>query len=126
MTIQYAWQFPALDVTYSDGELQNVVTAVHWRLTATEDQHSASTYGSVGVGTPTPEAFVSYEDLTEEEVISWVTTALGGEDSVQAMKDGLASQIETQKAPKTGTMTPPWTPVYVQPPVVEPEVAPAE
>ena len=117
MTIQYTWQFPALDVTYSAGELQNVVTAVHWRLTAIEDQHSASTYGSVGVGTPTPEAFVSYDDLTEEEVISWVTTALGGEDNVQIMKNSLASQIETQKAPQTGTMSPPW----IQPPtVIEP------
>jgi hypothetical protein len=117
MTIQYTWQFPALDVTYSVDELQNVVTAVHWRLTAIEDQHSATTYGSVGVGTPTPEAFISYEDLTEEEVISWVTTALGGEESVQTKMDELAAQIETQKAPKTGTMSPPWTPatpVYPQ------------
>jgi hypothetical protein len=120
MTIEYKWVFPTLEVTYSVGELQNVVTVVHWILTATDGQYSDRLYGSAAVGTPTPEAFVSYEDLTEEEVISWVTTALGGEESVQAMKDGLAAQIETQKAPQTGTMTPPWTPVYVQPPVVEP------
>jgi hypothetical protein len=124
MTTQYKWGFPALDVTYSVGDLQNVVSTVHWTLTATEDQYTASVYGSAGVGSPTPEAFVSYEDLTEEEVIAWTTEALGGEEQVQAMMDSLAAQIEAQKAPKTGTMTPPWVPVYVQPPVVEPEVAP--
>lgn len=114
-TIEYKWVFPTLEVTYSVGDLANVVTAVHWTLTATDGQYSERSYGSVGVGTPTPEAFVSYEDLTEEEVISWVTTALGGEEAVQAMKDGLAAQIETQKAPKSGSMTPPWVPVYVPP-----------
>jgi hypothetical protein len=122
MAIEYKWQFPSLEVTYAVGELENVVTVVHWRLNATEGQHSASTYGSVGVGSPTPEAFVSYEDITEEEVTDWVTSALGGEEYVQVMKNSLAVQIETLKAPKTGSMTPPWVPVYVQP--VEPEVAP--
>ena len=108
MAIEYTWQFSSLDVTYAVDELENVVTVVHWRLTATEGQHTASTYGASGVGSPTPEAFVSYEDITEEEVIEWVTTALGGDASVQNMKDSLATQIATLKAPMTGSMTPPW------------------
>jgi hypothetical protein len=67
------------------------------RLTATDDQYSASSYGSVGVSTPTPEVFVSYDDLTEEEVTAWVVNALGVNEPVQFMKDGLAAQIETKK-----------------------------
>ena len=110
MTIKHTWAFPSLEVTYSANELQNVVTTVHWTLIATDDQYSASSYGASGVGTPTPEAFISYDDLTEEEVISWVTTALGGEEAVQQMKDNLVAQIETKKAPKSGSMTPPWIP----------------
>jgi hypothetical protein len=55
MAIEYKWQFPSLEVTFAVGELQNVVSTVHWRLTATDDQYSASSYGSVGVSTPTPE-----------------------------------------------------------------------
>ena len=108
MAIEYKWDFPSLEVTYSVGDLTNVVTAVHWRLTATEGQHSASTYGSAGVGAPTPEEFISYEDLTEEEIIGWVTNALGGEVYVQALKDNLDIQIATQKAPVSGSMSPPW------------------
>ena len=109
--VNYEWQFPALDVKFSDGEMKNVVTTVHWVLVATEGEHSTSVYGSVGVPEPTPEAFVSYEDLTQEEVISWVEAALnesGEESQLQAMKDGLVSQIETMKAPVTATLTPPW------------------
>lgn len=114
-TLEYKWAFPSLEVTYSVDDLTNVVSTVHWGLNATEDQYSARSYGSIGVGSPTPEAFITYEDLTEEEVISWVTTALGGEERVQALKDSLAAQIETQKAPKTGSMSPPWIPAYVAP-----------
>lgn len=106
--IQYTWEFPALDVKYSAGELSNVVNTVHWRINASDGVHSASTYGSIGVPEPTPEAFVSYDDLTKEEVQSWVESALG-EEQLQAMYDGLAGQIETLKAPVTGTLTPPWT-----------------
>jgi len=105
--MEYTWQFPALDVKYSEGELQNVVTTVHWVLVATEDEHTASVYGSIGVPEPTPEQFVSYDDLTQEEVQSWVEDEMG-EEQVQAHKDNLANQIATLKAPVTGTLTPPW------------------
>jgi hypothetical protein len=108
MAIEYKWQFPSLEVTYDVDGLENVVTVVHWRLNAADGIHNASSYGACGVGSPTPEAFVSYEDITEEEVVEWVTTALGGEDKVETMKDGLAAQIATLKAPKSGSMTPPW------------------
>lgn len=115
-TIEYKWGFPAFDVTYSVGELQNVVSTVHWTLTATEGTYTASTYGSLGVDEPAPEQFVAYEELTEEEVIQWVTDTMG-EEQVQSMEDRLASQIKSQKEPVSGTMTPPWNnvPVLEQP-----------
>lgn len=108
MAIQYTWGFPALDVKLSEGEMTNVVTTVHWTLTGTEGDHTASTYGSLGVGEPTPEGFVDYELLTAAEVQSWVESAMG-EEQLQSMYDGLVQQIETLKAPVTGTLPPPWT-----------------
>jgi hypothetical protein len=119
--IQYTWEFPALDVKYSDGEMTNVVNTVHWRLNATDGVHTVSTYGSIGVPEPTPEAFVSYDDLTKEEVQSWVESAMRTEtpsvdgteeavvvDGVQELYENLARQIAVQKAPVSGTLTPPW------------------
>jgi hypothetical protein len=122
--ITYEWQFPALDVNYSVGEMKKVVTTVHWVLVATaEDGYSASVYGSIGVPEPTPEAFVSYEDLTQEEVQAWVESAMRSEtevedsegvvttvvtDSVQELYESLARQIEVARAPLTGTLIPSW------------------
>ena len=108
--ITYTWDFPSLDVKLVDGQLDKVVSVVHWTLTAVDGEHSAYVYGSLGVPEPTPEEFVEYEDLTKAQVESWVVATMNQEDeeSVQHLKDNLASQIETLKAPKTATLEAPW------------------
>jgi hypothetical protein len=107
--MNYEWNFPALDVRYSveteDGTLNNVVETVHWTYTATEDDNTASVYGSIAVGTPDPAAFTDYSLITKEQVIEWVSAVL----NVEEMQANLASQIEAQKAPQTGGMAPPWS-----------------
>lgn len=115
MAIECKWQLPSLEVTYSVGDLANVVTIVHWGLIVTEDaRYSACRlYGSCGLSIPTSEGFTPYENLTEEEVISWVTTALGGEQVVQQMKDNLIAEFEAQETPKSGSILPPWSHAYV-------------
>jgi hypothetical protein len=109
MSIIYHWEYPSIDVMYSLGDLKNVVSTVHWVLVATEDEFKSSVYGSIGVPSPTPEHFISYEDLTEEEVNLWVVGALGGQEEVEKMMDSLAAQIEQQKNPKGGRMALPWS-----------------
>lgn len=130
MSIVYEWQFPALDVKYSVGEMKNVVTTIHWVLNATsEDGYFASVYGTISVPEPTPEVFVSYEDLTKKEVQTWVESAMRESsiqselvseenddyveetpsDPIQNLRDNLAKQIEAARTPVTGTLNPPWT-----------------
>lgn len=112
MAISYSWSFPTLDVVYNevdpvDGQpVQNVVTAVHWIYTATEDTFSASTY-SVAQMQPPGVPFIEYDDLTPEIVQGWVEAALGP-DQLAAMDESLASQIEAQKNPTGGALPPPW------------------
>ena len=48
--------------------------------------------------------FVSYEDLTKEEVESWLEASL----DVEAINAGLASQIEQEKNPSSITLAPPF------------------
>ena len=63
------------------GGLQNVIKVAHWRLTATNESGiTAETYSTLVLGSPNPEAFTLYEDITEEIVISWV------EQSLEALK----------------------------------------
>lgn len=102
--MEYNWIVSAMDVKLSEGEMKDVVYNIHWRRNATEGEYSAEVYGTCPVGEPTPEQFVSYEDLTKEEVESWLEANL----DVESIDAGLASQIESQKNPVDATLPPPF------------------
>ena len=72
-----------------------------------EDEYVGYVYGSAGL-TLDPEAtYVPYADLTKEQVVGWVHTALG-EEQVAAYEASVLAQIELQKNPTVVTPTLPW------------------
>jgi len=88
------WTIAQLERNTSDGG----VTIAHWRVTSTDGEYSASSYGTCSfTPDPTAEGFVAFEALTEADVLEWVYAALDKE----AAEASLASQIEAQKAPVT-------------------------
>ena len=99
MAITYTWTIPTTERNLSDGG----VTIAHWRCSAVDGDHSASSYGSCGF---TPDAsaggFISYDSLTEANVIGWVQGSVSKDDTEAA----LAAQIEADKTPTTGTGVP--------------------
>lgn len=88
--MEFNWTIAQLERNTAD----DFVVTVHYRVTATEGDYTAATYGTVSY-TQESETFIPFADLTEATVVGWVKESLG-EDTVQ---DALASQIETQKAP---------------------------
>lgn len=106
MAIEYTWTFPALDVTYEEDGLKNVVNTVHWVYNAKDGDYTATMYSTVGLAAP-GQPFVDYDDLTPEIVEGWVVGAMG-EAAVDEMRASLAGSIESQKAPKGGNLPPPW------------------
>lgn len=106
MAIEYTWTFPALDVTYDEEGLTNVVNTVHWIYTARDGDYTATMYSTVGLPGP-GQPFTAYEDLTADIVQGWVENTLGA-DQVAEMQKSLANSIEAQKTPQGGSMTPPW------------------
>jgi hypothetical protein len=58
-----------------------VVFTAHWIASLTEDEHIASTYGSVELEQkdPSDPDFIPFDDLTEEVVIGWVQAKIGDE-----------------------------------------------
>jgi hypothetical protein len=88
------WTIAQLERNTADGG----VVVAHWRVTATDGDYSASSYGTVGF-TPDPTApdFVPFESLTEADVLAWVYESVDKD----ATESSLASQIEYQKAPQT-------------------------
>jgi len=78
----------------------DTVTTAHWLANLTDGEYSASAYGTQSFtrdeNSPT---FIAFEDLTESDVVGWLTLDEGLEANLQA-------QIDEQKAPTTVSGTP--------------------
>lgn len=83
------WIINQLDRNTSNG----FVTTVHYNVSKVDGDFSASTYGTIGFETGTPET--PFASLTETQVIAWVKDKLG-ETTVEA---ALVAQIEAQRNP---------------------------
>jgi hypothetical protein len=109
MTI--TWNIESMERQTSDG----LVTTVHWRANASETvgtgdaavTYGATSYGSIGL--TAGDTIVPFADLTKAVVIGWVKDKLGAE-TVTSTEEGLAAQIESQKAPVSASGLPAaWT-----------------
>jgi len=76
------------------------VITVHWGAGVVDGVYSANSYGtqSFSRDESSPE-FIPFDDLTEDEVVSWLTLDEG-------LEDNLLAQIEEQKNPTTVTGKP--------------------
>ena len=72
----YKWVISDLVAKIQDGELSNVIETVHWRYQATDGEHTADVYGSVGLEAPDAESFKPFEEVTEADVIAWLEAQL--------------------------------------------------
>jgi len=83
------WNISQLDRQTSDG----FVTTAHWQAVATDGDYSASVINTCSwTGEPT----VSYDSLTQADVLAWVWQSVDKE----AVEASLEAQIAEQKAPK--------------------------
>lgn len=75
------------------------ITIAHWRVTATDGEHTADSYGSQAIESdPEAKGFIPLEQVTEDDVIAWVKAALGDAEEREA---GLRRNIEKQQTPET-------------------------
>jgi hypothetical protein len=86
----YSWIISDLVAKIQEGELSNVIETVHWRYQATDGEHTADVYGSVGLEAPDAESFKPFEEVTEADVIAWLEAKL----DVEAMQEGLSNQLD--------------------------------
>ena len=88
--VNYNWIISDLVAKIQDGELSNIIETVHWRYQATDGEHTADVYGSVGLEAPDAESFKPFEEVTEADVIAWLEAKL----DVEAMQSGLDAQLD--------------------------------
>lgn len=73
-----------------------IVYTAHYTVSATDGEHSASSYGSVGFEAPAEgDTIIPYTDLTSETVIGWVQDKV----NVDEIHAALATQILEQRQP---------------------------
>ena len=86
--VNYKWVLSNLVAKIQEGELSNIIETVHWRYQATDGEHTADVYGSVGLEAP-DDNFKPFEEVTEADVIAWLEAKL----DVEAMQEGLSNQL---------------------------------
>jgi hypothetical protein len=105
MAITYTWSFPQFDVAKAEDGLTDVVTTIHWIINATDGTYTASSYGTVGLGSPNPADFIPYNQLTE----TWAISACSASLDVLSIEAGLAANIANQIDPPIVPMAPPFS-----------------
>ena len=96
----YKWVINAVDCYTTKDGLEKVAYNIHWSYFATEGEHTASMIGVQSIGEPNPDNFVAFEDLTEEQVVSWISAVM----DVEQMQANLDKQIEDLITPKVVTL----------------------
>ena len=100
MATTFTWGISTLDRETADG----FVMTAHYRVDANDGTYSSGAYGSIGF--ERPDTLVPYADLTEDEVIGWVKTALGGDEKVAEIETALQAQLDEQRAPSKANGVP--------------------
>ncbi len=99
MAIKYSWKIHALN--YLRGQLDGAVSSVEWKYIATETvkktTYTADEAGTVELPAPEKDNFVSYSELTEQQIISWVEGIIG-EEEISQKQFRLSTIIENQKS----------------------------
>lgn len=106
MEIIYTWEITAMEVILNQDGLSNVVSNIDWRLIATVDKkpYRAEHWAKQYVSAPEADAFTNYEELTKEQVVSWLESVL----DVPQLKENLAHQIDLQINPTHALLPPPF------------------
>ena len=114
------WLIERLLVKPTEGSNTDVVITADWRCNGTvqspTEAYSGTCYGSCSFAPPTG-SFTPYEDLTQDQVLSWCYA--NGVDK-SAIEANVSLQIENQINPPVVSLPLPWNPpVEIVPPLVE-------
>ena len=114
------WIIERLLVKPTEGSLTDVVITADWRCNGSQDNYSGTCYGSCSFAPPSG-SFTPYEDLTQEQVLSWCYA--NGVDQ-KAIEANVTAQINDQINPPVIAPPLPWLPpVMIVPPML-PQVEP--
>jgi hypothetical protein len=118
--INYTWSITKLEYIQEENNLSDVIKTVYWTYTAQEvsgNQYTVSCSNAYPLPSLSPDSFIDFSSLTEEQVIQWLESSL----DVSVLQNNLANEISLKYNPPIATDIFPWTPVQE---VIEPPVEP--
>lgn len=80
MAINYNWDCKTVDVFPTKDSKANVIHTIHWKYTGTENNHSSTLIGTLIIDTEDLSSFTEFDDLTNNDISSWVENSLGSEE----------------------------------------------
>lgn len=98
MAITYTWSVTNL-LTWDTDVCKNAVREAAWKVTANDGTATAEVTGVTAFANPT-ESHKAYEDLTEDEIITWIQGTLGPlrvAETENAAAAGIASNTYVDK-----------------------------
>jgi hypothetical protein len=105
--ITLSWIIERLLVKPTEGDKTDVVITADWRCNGTQESFSGTCYGSTSFAPPSG-SFTPYEDLTQDQVLSWCFA--NGVDQA-AIEANVTQQINDQINPPIIAPPLPWMPV---------------
>lgn len=104
MSTQITWTVEQLEVKPSEDGHTNVVVTAHWRCTGVDGDFLATVYSSTAMG-PIQEEFTPFDQLTQEQVLSWI---YGQGVDKEATEAAVQQQIDNQANPPVVKPPLPW------------------
>jgi hypothetical protein len=108
MNTEIIWDITSLDCYPIKDNLKDVVFCVHWYLTATNGDYSASAYGQQNIFTKDISTFIPYKDLQKDQVIGWLKESIG-QEKIHEYELNLTEKIKEKQNPKIISFDLPWT-----------------
>ena len=111
MDIKYIWNIQSIHVvpSLSDDGYNNIVKKIYWSLNAINERRVVDFLSDVTIIDIFSEKsnFITYSDLTEEQIIYWIHDILG-EEKINAMKKLLEDRIQSTLDYPTVMFPLPW------------------
>ena len=119
MAITYTWKVTSLK-TKNEGSNENAVVQTYWQKIGTDEHGNTGTFSGATPFTSTtmPEgnAFVPFEELTEEVVLEWIKDVVTG--SYEAHVNGKIQEQIDQHVNPVAEAQMPWAPASNTAPIM--------
>ena len=83
---EFVWRIESLERRPKVGDLDDVVTTVHYRVFAKDGEYNSDAYGVVAVGEP-GDGFKPFAELTPDDCKGWVLETLAKQQTALAKKE---------------------------------------